>query len=50
MAGEQADLRSLPARSAQCIIAGASHYNLTTDHADVVVEAVRDVLQMVATH
>jgi len=46
---EQADLRSLSARSEQRIIADASHYNLTTDRADVVVNAVRDVLAMIAT-
>jgi pimeloyl-ACP methyl ester carboxylesterase len=45
---EQADLRSLSTRSEQRIIANASHYNLTTDRADVVVEAVRDVLAMIS--
>lgn len=45
---QQADLRTLSTRSEQRIIANASHYNLTTDRADVVVDAVRDVLRMIA--
>lgn len=45
---EQADLRSLSMRSEQRIIDHASHYNLTTDRSDVVVDAVRDVLAMIA--
>jgi pimeloyl-ACP methyl ester carboxylesterase len=45
---EQADLRSLSMRSEQRIIDHASHYNLTTDRSDVVVDAVRDVLAIIA--
>jgi pimeloyl-ACP methyl ester carboxylesterase len=45
---EQTDLRNLSTRSEQRIIANASHYNLTTDRADVVVDAVRDVLGMIS--
>jgi pimeloyl-ACP methyl ester carboxylesterase len=46
---DQATQRSLSTRSEQRIIVGASHYNLTTDRANVVVDAVRDVLGMIAT-
>lgn len=45
---EQADLRNLSMRSDQRIIADASHYNVTTDCAEVLVNAVRDVLAMIS--
>ena len=44
---QQADLLRLSTRSEQRIIADASHYNLTTDRADVVVDTVLDVLEMI---
>jgi pimeloyl-ACP methyl ester carboxylesterase len=45
---EQADLRSLSVRSEQRIIDGATHFNFAFDHSPFVVDAVRDVLGMVA--
>jgi hypothetical protein len=44
---QQADLRSLSTHSQQRIIGDACHYNLTADRADVVDDAVRDVLGMI---
>ena len=48
LAGKLLLIAAESSRNEQRIIADASHYNLTTDRADVVVDAVRDVLGMIS--